>query len=160
VERKVRRARLALTETLYLGNHPIPVAVLLASLGPARFPSLVFRGPEMIVGRDRGCGLVVDQAIAAARHGRLTPAGGEVRSAARGTPNGTFVNGRKVEGPIVVKAGDRIRLGTAEFALVLGDTSAPSPVPVPVPREPGPSVKTEPLAPPPPEVLRAPPRGR
>jgi len=129
-DRKVRRAGMAPTETVYLGTHPIPAPALLALLGPVRVPLLTFRGREMTVGRDPGCDLVVDLATVSGRHARLAPAGDLILIEDLGSSNGTHVNGQRIDRPVVVKPGDRIRLGSYELELALGPAAAdPGPAP-------------------------------
>jgi pSer/pThr/pTyr-binding forkhead associated (FHA) protein len=149
-DRKIRRAGLPPTETLYLGTHPIPARVLLAYLGPARLPSLTFRGREMTVGRDPGCDLMVDLAIVSGRHARLTRSGDLILIEDLGSSNGTYVNGQRIDRPVVVKPGDRIRVGSHELELALGEGVAAN-------RGTAPHVSADvPIVTPPPVLIPAP----
>ena len=120
-DRKLTRAALAATDTVFLGTHPIPAAVLLARVtqAPLSSPPLTFRGREMIVGRDPSCDQVVDLPVVSGRHARLARSGDLIVIEDLGSSNGTYVNGQRVDRPLVVAAGDRIRLGTHTLALVV-----------------------------------------
>jgi pSer/pThr/pTyr-binding forkhead associated (FHA) protein len=142
-ERRIGRASLAATETVYLGSHQVPAAELLAQLAPARLPSLVFRGRPMSLGRDPTCDRVIDLPMVSGRHARLSRAGDQTLIEDLGSSNGTFVNGRRIDRALAVSPGDLIGLGsytlklavedeeTADepFAISLSPSHAPSPPP-------------------------------
>jgi hypothetical protein len=65
------------------------------------------------VGRSRQCEIVVEDPNVSRRHAELRPRGGSWVFTDLGSTNGSRVNGRRVEGPTVVKPGDEIELGTA-----------------------------------------------
>jgi len=50
------------------------------------------------------------------RHATLTRTSGGFELADLGSTNGTSVNGRRVQKPVVLKPGDEIKFGTARFA--------------------------------------------
>ncbi len=126
LERKITRATLAATDTVFLGTHPVPAAVLLARVtgAPAPPPALTFHGREMIVGRDPDCDHVVDLPIVSGRHARLTPSGSLILIEDLGSSNGTYVNGQRIERPVAVAPGDQIRLGNHTLALVDAEAQA------------------------------------
>jgi pSer/pThr/pTyr-binding forkhead associated (FHA) protein len=126
LEGKITRAALAPTDTVFLGSHPVPAAVLLARVTGAAVPPppLTFRGPAMVVGRDPACDHVVDLPIVSGRHARLSRSGSVILIEDLGASNGTYVNGQRVERPVVVAAGDQIRLGTHALVLVVADANA------------------------------------
>jgi pSer/pThr/pTyr-binding forkhead associated (FHA) protein len=81
---------------------------------------LVVDGKRMVVGdrgatvgRSRQCEIVVEDPNVSRRHAELRRRGGSWVLTDLGSTNGSRVNGRTVEGPTVVKAGDEIELGTA-----------------------------------------------
>jgi K+-transporting ATPase ATPase B chain len=76
---------------------------------------LVGAGRELVVGRDAACAIplrtVVDTVVSK-RHAVVTfDDAGAARIADAGSTNGTFVNGRQLEGPAPLALGDRIMLG-------------------------------------------------
>jgi len=86
---------------------------------------LTFRGREMVVGRDPDCDHVVDLPIVSGRHARLKRSGAQILIEDLGSSNGTFVNGQRIERPVVVVPGDQIRLGNHTLALVDAAAKAP-----------------------------------
>lgn len=122
--------------------------------------ALEFRSAPVRLGRDPAGEVVVpsageDARVVSGRHAELRYGDGGWRLVDVGSRNGTFLNGRRVEGEMVVKQGDEISLGqrgpritvasTAEAAAleatlveqVAFDPSAASPPPLPpTPRPP------------------------
>jgi pSer/pThr/pTyr-binding forkhead associated (FHA) protein len=123
LDRKVTRATIRQGETVYFGNHPMAAADLLGWVDPSLAPGLIFLGAEMFVGRDPSCQRVFDRPSISSRHARLRRNGSDIVLEDLGSSNGTFVNGRRVEGPTVVRPGDLIGLGVETFRLA---TSAPT----------------------------------
>jgi predicted component of type VI protein secretion system len=68
----------------------------------------------MIVGR-RAADLVVDDPQVSRRHARVDPAGGDLVVEDLGSLNGTWVNGARIDGPVRLAAGDRVRIGDSTF---------------------------------------------
>lgn len=78
---------------------------------------------ETVVGRDSRAGLVLEDARISRRHAVLTRAGGRVVVADLGSRNGTFLNGRRVEGAAQALApGDVLKVG--DFTLVFDPQEA------------------------------------
>ena len=74
-----------------------------------------------VIGADRSCDLVVDEPTVSGRHCRLTETAEGFVLEDLGSSNGTFVNGHRIAGPVVVTKDDKITLGRT--------------VPMPWPRE-------------------------
>jgi FHA domain len=79
---------------------------------------------DFVVGRTAGCQLVLGDALVSRRHAafRALPDGVEVRDL--GSRNGVLVNGARIEGPVLVKDGDRVRIG-AQDLIVSAAAQAP-----------------------------------
>ena len=71
-------------------------------------------GPGSVLGREKSCHLVLDDARCSRRHAVLEADGLTIRDTQ--SANGIFVNGRKVE-TAVLKAGDLVRLGDTEMTV-------------------------------------------
>ena len=123
LDRKITLATIHQGETVYFGNHPMAAADLLGWIDPSLAPGLVFLGAEMFVGRDSSCQRVFDRPSVSGRHARLRRDGSNIVIEDLGSSNGTFINGRRVEGPTVVRPGDLVGLGVETFRLA---TSAPA----------------------------------
>ncbi|MBV9837658.1 MAG: FHA domain-containing protein [Solirubrobacterales bacterium] len=71
-------------------------------------------GPAGVtLGRSRQCDVVLDDPNVSRTHAEIRPRGGSWVLSDLGSTNGSTVNGRRVEGPEVIKRGDEIELGTS-----------------------------------------------
>jgi ABC-type multidrug transport system ATPase subunit len=121
-DHRIDVAPLAETDVVFLGKYQVSAARLLgANTGTASPGSFLvsFRGPELIFGRGAECSQVLDYPMVSRRHARLSRKGDELRIEDLGSSNGTYVNGVRVREPQVVRAGDRIGLGSYTFTLTL-----------------------------------------
>ncbi len=87
-------------------------------------------GASFVVGREKGCELVLEDEQASRRHAALErlPDG---RLAVRdlGSRNGTFVDGRRIEQPTVLTGSEEVRIGNTLLAV----SGTPSPAAAPTP---------------------------
>jgi pSer/pThr/pTyr-binding forkhead associated (FHA) protein len=81
--------------------------------------------PEMILGRQAECDLLLTEGHASRRHARLSLAADGVWLEDLGSANGTFVNGARIAGKVKLSPGDRLRFDIEEF-----DFRVPGVVPV------------------------------
>ena len=72
---------------------------------------------EVTLGRAAGCQVVLDDTYASQIHARLFARDGQYFVEDLGSTNGTYLNRRKVAGPMVMQRGDRIRIGGTEMEL-------------------------------------------
>jgi pSer/pThr/pTyr-binding forkhead associated (FHA) protein len=63
-----------------------------------------------LVGRDRGCDIVVDSQMVSARHFIIVHAQGRYAIEDLNSMNGTFLNGHRLSGRAFLSGGDRIDL--------------------------------------------------
>jgi len=122
--------------------------------GPTPGASFILEGDQLTVGRDATNEIVINDAEISRRHARLTFQGGKYVLEDLGSTNGTFVNGQRLAGPRVLKAGEVVQFGE-QIMLVFEVTSMDSGATVVSPRASSaiPSVprpSTPPPAPPPP----------
>jgi hypothetical protein len=84
---------------------------LIMRSGPT--PGAVFNlgGDQLTVGRDSTNDVVINDAEISRRHARLTFQGGKYILEDLGSTNGTFVNGQRLAGPRVLKAGEVVSFG-------------------------------------------------
>jgi DNA-binding winged helix-turn-helix (wHTH) protein len=68
---------------------------------------------ENLLGRDRQALVWIDSATVSRRHARIMVTGGEAVIEDLGSRNGTSVGGEKIDGPVRLADGDRLRLGAA-----------------------------------------------
>jgi pSer/pThr/pTyr-binding forkhead associated (FHA) protein len=100
-------------EVLALRRLP-PVTVVLADNSRLRFST-----PEVLIGRDPACEVVLDDLTVSTNHARLTYHHSQWWLEDMHSTNGTTLNGEPVEAPQVVTDGDSVHCGQVEFTLAL-----------------------------------------
>src|SRR5436190_1785506 len=125
---------------------------------------MVFNKPEVTIGRVQGNDIVLPKGNVSKRHARIVLKDGKFIIVDLKSTNGTYVNGRKITSPLVLKDTDKIYIG--DFILTVEEggaglgTSAPQPVAAPMGATmgPPPSFDNMPVPPPtPPPMPAAPP---
>src|SRR5687768_10473607 len=87
---------------------------------------LTFTEPEVTIGRVPGNDVVLPKGNVSKRHSRIVLKDNRFIVVDLKSTNGTYVNGRKITSPLVVKEGDKIYIG--DFILTLeGDAALTSP---------------------------------
>jgi Protein of unknown function (DUF3662)/FHA domain len=77
-------------------------------------------GPTGVtIGRSRQCDVVLNDPNVSRQHAEIRPRGGSWVLSDLGSTNGSILNGRRIEGPEVVKAGDEIEIGTSAIKFEL-----------------------------------------
>jgi pilus assembly protein CpaF len=120
---------------------------------------LVFNKAEITIGRVQGNDIVLPKGNVSKRHARVLLKDGKFIIVDLKSTNGTYVNGRKITTPLVVKEADKIYIG--DFIMGVEETngegeSAGEPA-APTPPPPAPIPPREPM--PPREPVRAEPPG-
>jgi hypothetical protein len=87
---------------------PVPALVLRSEGGAAR--TVEVRG-TIVVGRDPGADVVIDDEFASGRHARFEVAEGRLIVEDLGSTNGTLVNDLPSSGPSALDPGDTVRIG-------------------------------------------------
>ncbi len=119
--------------------------------GPTPGAVYVLEGDQLTIGRDSNNAVAINDPEVSRRHSRLTFQGGKYVLEDLGSTNGTFVNGQRLSGPHVLKAGDVVALGeqivlmydavvvdpgatiaSPRNAVRIQPTAAPAPAPAPV----------------------------
>jgi hypothetical protein len=78
-------------------------------------------GPAGVtLGRSRQCDIVVNDSNVSREHAEIRPRGGSWVLTDLGSTNGSSLNGRRIDGPEVLKPGDEIELGTSLMTFELG----------------------------------------
>jgi hypothetical protein len=107
---------------LAAGPAPSPVAA------PAR-PELVVLEPadqrgrsyplgdELSVGRASGCQITIDDTFVSQIHARVFARDGQFFVEDLGSTNGTYLNRKKVAGPMLLQAGDQLQVGNTVMVL-------------------------------------------
>ncbi|MCB1014796.1 MAG: FHA domain-containing protein [Acidimicrobiales bacterium] len=74
-------------------------------------------GDEITVGRAAGCSVTLDDTYVSQIHSRVFIRDGKVFVEDLGSTNGTYLEGVKVQGPMVMKKGDRLKVGSTVMEL-------------------------------------------
>ena len=78
---------------------------------------VTLREGSNVIGRDRDAVLWIDVYSVSRHHARITVVGEDATLEDLGSKNGTFLDGRPVQGATAVKDGDVIRIGTVTMTL-------------------------------------------
>lgn len=84
---------------------------LIMRSGPTPGAAYTLEGDQMTIGRDSSNEITINDAEVSRRHARLTFQGGKYVLEDLGSTNGTFVNGQRLAGPRVLKAGEVVSFG-------------------------------------------------
>lgn len=100
-------------------------------LGRRTMQAYDFKQPSIIVGRDEGADVIIDNPSVSRRHAeiRLGDSGWVVEDL--GSSNGTFLRGHRIEGAQSIGLGDEIGFG--KFSIVFGKALGEGEVPVAAP---------------------------
>ena len=79
--------------------------------GPTPGVTFPLEGDQLIIGRDSANAVAINDAEISRKHSRLSFQGGKYVLEDLGSTNGTFVNGQRLAGPVVLKPGDVVSLG-------------------------------------------------
>src|SRR3954471_8882165 len=100
---------------------------------------LEFDKPEVTIGRVQGNDIILPKGNVSKRHSRIVLKDGKFIIVDLKSTNGTYVNGRKITSPLVVKGSDKIYIGDfilsieemagAGLSPGLGDEQPPPPPP-------------------------------
>jgi pilus assembly protein CpaF len=113
---------------------------------------MVFNKPEVTIGRVQGNDIVLPKGNVSKRHARIVLKDGKFIIVDLKSTNGTYVNGRKITSPLVVKDSDKIYIGDfivgVDESSAAGGAEAPPPPPpqaAPLPPE-RPAPRSAPMA--------------
>lgn len=125
---------------------------LIMRSGPTPGAAFTLEGDQLTIGRDSVNEIVINDAEISRRHARLTFQGGKYVLEDLGSTNGTFVNGQRLAGPRVLKAGEVVSFGE-QIVMVFEATSFDAGATVVSPRAAAvPSISRPVVPPPPPPV--------
>jgi len=91
--------------------------------GPTPGVTFPLESDQLTIGRDASNGVAINDAEVSRKHSRLSFQGGKYVIEDLGSTNGTFVNGQRLSGPVVLKPGDVVSLGE-QIVLMYDSVSA------------------------------------
>lgn len=100
---------------------------LIMRTGPTPGATFILEGDQLNIGRDSTNEITINDAEISRRHARLTFQGGKYVLEDLGSTNGTFVNGQRLAGPRVLKAGEVVSFGeqiVLVFEIITNDPGA------------------------------------
>jgi len=100
---------------------------LIMRQGPTPGATFTLEGDQINIGRESSNEIAINDAEISRRHARLTFQGGKYVLEDLGSTNGTFVNGQRLAGPRVLKAGEVVSFGeqiVLVFEAVVNDPGA------------------------------------
>jgi pSer/pThr/pTyr-binding forkhead associated (FHA) protein len=100
-----------------ISSAPGPRAELVLPGGGRIYP---IGGVAVVLGRNPGSTVVLPDPQVSGTHARITAQGNVHLLEDLGSRNGTFVNGTRITGPTVLRAGDRIVLGDTNLVFRIG----------------------------------------
>jgi pSer/pThr/pTyr-binding forkhead associated (FHA) protein len=104
-----------------------PTATLVVRQGTQAGMSFVISGNQVVIGREEGLDIVLQDPEASRRHARISWQGGRHFVEDLGSTNGTFVNGMQITMPQPLNPGDSIGIGqTALVFQVFGTDASPT----------------------------------
>lgn len=88
----------------------ISLGTLLCTEGELAGKTFSMTEKGLTIGRDNECDIRLNSEVISRRHSWIGPKGGDITVRDMGSTNGTFVNGKKVEGVLPLQKGDAISL--------------------------------------------------
>jgi predicted component of type VI protein secretion system len=122
---------------------------LIMRSGPTPGAAFALEGDQLTIGRDSSNEITINDAEVSRRHARLTFQGGKYVLEDLGSTNGTFVNGQRLAGPRVLKAGEVVSFGE-QIVLVFESSTFDPAATVASPRATAVPSASRPVTPPPP----------
>ena len=122
---------------------------LIMRTGPTPGAIFTLEGDQLTIGRDSTNEVSINDAEVSRRHARLTFQGGKYVLEDLGSTNGTFVNGQRLAGPRVLKAGEVVSFGE-QIVLVFEVSSSDPGATMVSPRAAAVPSSSRPASPPPP----------
>jgi pSer/pThr/pTyr-binding forkhead associated (FHA) protein len=90
---------------------------LVVTEGPLRGTTLPLTSSAILIGRAPSCTLVLDDDYSSSRHARLYPEGGQWFVEDLGSTNGTFLESTRVDSPLPIPPGARVKVGKSVLEL-------------------------------------------
>jgi pSer/pThr/pTyr-binding forkhead associated (FHA) protein len=79
-----------------------------------------FKQPEVVVGRDTSCDLILEENTVSAEHARLSFHDGRWWVEDLGSRNGTYLNEELLTTAVVLTSGDFLQLGQVVYQIEIG----------------------------------------
>jgi pSer/pThr/pTyr-binding forkhead associated (FHA) protein len=111
-------------EAVVAGHTPVTGAPVCRLIW--RRESFEVRAGESVIGRDRGCAVQIDADSVSRHHARLNVTEGAISIEDVGSKNGTWVDGERIHGAVLLTDATNIRLGSETVRLELAIDGRPT----------------------------------
>ncbi len=108
-----------------------PSATLVIRQGTQAGMSFPVTGNQIIIGREEGLDVVLQDPESSRRHTRISWQGGRYVAEDMGSTNGTFVNGVQITSPQALNSGDSIGIGQTAMVFQMSSNQATEYMPTP-----------------------------
>lgn len=120
---RITRAVLEPSDVVFLGSYKIAASQLIATdstveIGESPFKKVPFHGTVMEIGRDPACDVSLPFPMISWRHARLTRSAPNIYVEDLNSRNGTYLDGIRITGKVLVRPGQEIGLGSFRFQLL------------------------------------------
>jgi sigma-B regulation protein RsbU (phosphoserine phosphatase) len=107
------------------------MASLVTIKGPNPGQRFALTGDSLLIGRQEDAAIVLESLAVSRQHARIHCHGGEYFVEDVGSSNGTFINGRRINGPTRLAEGDTLQIGPYVLTLRADPPAPPDPLPLP-----------------------------
>ncbi|MCA0180176.1 MAG: FHA domain-containing protein [Actinobacteria bacterium] len=90
---------------------------LVVTSGPLAGTRIPLGSTDILIGRNPGCHLVLDDDFSSGQHARIFPAANGWGVEDLGSTNGTFVNGQRIDEAVQFEPGSQVRVGRTTIEL-------------------------------------------
>jgi hypothetical protein len=104
-----------------------PAATLVIRQGPQAGMSFPLVGNQMVVGREEGLDITLQDPESSRRHARISWQAGQFVIEDMGSTNGTFVNGVQITTPQILNPGDSVGIGQTALVFQMAGTPMGAP---------------------------------
>jgi pSer/pThr/pTyr-binding forkhead associated (FHA) protein len=116
-------------------GHGRPTATLVVRQGPQAGMSFPLTGNQIVIGREEGTDVALQDPEASRRHALVSWQGGQFVIEDLGSTNGTFVNGVQITAPQALNPGDSVGVGQTALVFHIAEAQVregapPQPAPV------------------------------
>ncbi|MGI9952338.1 FHA domain-containing protein [Moorellaceae bacterium AZ2] len=98
-----------------MGNRHLTLQVREALSNNIKRGEIYPLGENIIIGRDELSDIVLNETHVSGRHAAITRQGDRWQIRDLGSTNGTYVNGKRITGPVDLTPGDEVRIGGVIF---------------------------------------------
>jgi len=122
LDNKIQHSPLDLSDEIYLGSYKIAANRILRekklTQGEGQYERVSLKGDRMVLGRDPSSGYPLNFPMISWRHAALERTAEGIYVEDLGSRNGTYVNGVRISGRMLVRPGQEIGLGSFRFMLL------------------------------------------